>query len=185
MAGMNDEGRQWYVIVTYIGHENKVKEDLTKRVESMELQDYVFQIIIPEVEKEEIKDGKRVITKENLWPGYLLIEMIMTDEAWFVVRNTPNVTGFIGSSGGGAKPFPVMQEELEPIFKQMGIRPSVIEIDYDVNDEVEIMDGPFKGTKGIVESIDMKKKEAKIKYKFMNKFTTASIELESLKKTEM
>lgn len=109
MTGMNDEGRQWYVVNTYSGHENKVKENLEKRIESMGLQDVLFQIVIPEHVETEIKDGKKITKTKNMFPGYVLVEMIMTDEAWYVVRNTSGVTGFIGSSGGGAKPFPLQK----------------------------------------------------------------------------
>ena len=119
MTGMNDEGRQWYVVNTYSGHENKVKENLEKRVESMGLQDILFQIVIPEHVETEIKDGKKINKTKNMFPGYVLVEMIMTDEAWYVVRNTSGVTGFIGSSGGGAKPFPLQKSELDPdVYKR-------------------------------------------------------------------
>ncbi len=121
MTGMNDEGRRWYVVNTYSGHENKVKENLEKRVESMGLQDVLFQIVIPEHVETEIKDGKKINKTKNMFPGYVLVEMIMTDEAWYVVRNTSGVTGFIGSSGGGAKPFPLPKSELDPILKKMGL----------------------------------------------------------------
>ena len=107
MAGMNDEGRQWYVVCTYNGHENKVKENLEKRIESMGLQDCLYNIIIPEHVETVIKDGKKINKVTNMFPGYVLVEMVMTDEAWYVVRNTSGVSGFIGSSGGGAKPFPL------------------------------------------------------------------------------
>ena len=100
MAGMNDEGRQWYVVNTYSGHENKVKENILKRVESMGIQDCLFNVVIPEHVETEIKDGKKINVTKNMFPGYVLVEMIMTDEAWYVVRNTSGVTGFIGSSGG-------------------------------------------------------------------------------------
>ncbi len=103
MPGINEEGRRWYVVNTYSGHENKVKENLEKRIASMNLQDVLFNIIIPTHPETVIKNGKKVNVEKNLWPGYVLVEMIMTDEAWYVVRNTPGVTGFIGSSGGGAK----------------------------------------------------------------------------------
>ena len=99
MTGMNDEGRQWYVVNTYSGHENKVKENLEKRVESMGLQDILFQIVIPEHVETEIKDGKKINKTKNMFPGYVLVEMIDTDDSWYMVRNTPGVTGFLGSSG--------------------------------------------------------------------------------------
>ena len=131
MSGMNDEGRRWYVVNTYSGHENKVKENLEKRVESMGLQDCLFNIVIPEHVETEIKDGKKINKTKSMFPGYVLVEMIMTDEAWYVVRNTSGVTGFIGSSGGGAKPFPLPKEEIDPILKRMGIQTSQLEIDYE------------------------------------------------------
>ena len=118
----NNEGRQWYVVNTYSGHENKVKENLEKRVESNGTPEYPFNIVIPEHVETEIKNGKKVNKTVNMFPGYVLVEMIMTDEAWYIVRNTPGVTGFIGSSGGGAKPFPVNKRELDPILKSMVYR---------------------------------------------------------------
>ena len=154
MTGMNDEGRRWYVVNTYSGHENKVKENLEKRVESMGLQDCLFNIVIPEHVETEIKDGKKINKTKNMFPGYVLVEMIMTDEAWYIVRNTSGVTGFIGSSGGGAKPFPLPKEEIDPILKSMGIKTSQVEVDFGVGDEVRVVSGPFAGKQGKVESID-------------------------------
>ena len=162
MAGMNDEGRQWYVVCTYNGHENKVKENLEKRIESMGLQDCLYNIIIPEHVETVIKDGKKINKVTNMFPGYVLVEMVMTDEAWYVVRNTSGVSGFIGSSGGGAKPFPLQKHELDPILKNMGISTSAIEIDYAVGDEVNVISGPFAGKSGTVESIDFEKETVRI-----------------------
>ena len=150
MTGMNDEGRRWYVVNTYSGHENKVKENLEKRVESMGLQDCLFNIVIPEHVETEIKDGKKINKTKNMFPGYVLVEMIMTDEAWYIVRNTSGVTGFIGSSGGGAKPFPLPKEEIDPILKSMGIKTSQVEVDFGVGDEVRVVSGPFAGKQGKV-----------------------------------
>lgn len=182
MAGMNDEGRQWYVVNTYSGHENKVKENLEKRVESMGLQDLLYQIVIPEHIETEIKDGKKINKTKNMFPGYVLVEMVMTDEAWYVVRNTSGVTGFIGSSGGGAKPFPLQKHELDPILKRMGLKTSAIEIDYAVEDEVNIVTGPFAGKTGKVESIDMEKETAKVLIDFLGNLTPMEVELVQLEK---
>ena len=162
MSGMNDEGRRWYVVNTYSGHENKVKENLEKRVESMGLQDCLFNIVIPEHVETEIKDGKKINKTKNMFPGYVLVEMIMTDEAWYIVRNTSGVTGFIGSSGGGAKPFPLPKEEIDPILKSMGIKTSQLEVDFGVGDEVKVISGPFAGKQGKVESIDHEKEVASV-----------------------
>lgn len=181
MAGMNDEGRQWYVVNTYSGHENKVKENLEKRVESMGLQDCLFNIVIPEHVETVIKDGKKINKVTNMFPGYVLVEMIMTDEAWYVVRNTSGVTGFIGSSGGGAKPFPLQKHELDPILKKMGISTS-IEVDYAQGDEVNVISGPFAGKGGTVESIDLEKETAKVLIDFLGNLTPMEVELTALEK---
>lgn len=185
MTGMNDEGRQWYVVNTYSGHENKVKENLEKRVESMGLQDILFQIVIPEHVETEIKDGKKINKTKNMFPGYVLVEMIMTDEAWYVVRNTSGVTGFIGSSGGGAKPFPLQKSELDPILKKMGLSTSRIEVDYAAGDEVNVISGPFAGKSGKVESIDLEKETAKVLVDFLGNLTPMEIELVQLEKADL
>ena len=183
MAGMNDEGRQWYVVCTYNGHENKVKENLEKRIESMGLQDCLYNIIIPEHVETVIKDGKKINKVTNMFPGYVLVEMVMTDEAWYVVRNTSGVSGFIGSSGGGAKPFPLQKHELDPILKNMGISTSAIEIDYAVGDEVNVLSGPVAGKSGTVESIDFEKETAKVLIDFLGNQTPMEIDLVALEKT--
>ena len=184
MTGMNDEGRQWYVVNTYSGHENKVKENLEKRVESMGLQDVLFQIVIPEHVETEIKDGKKINKTKNMFPGYVLVEMIMTDEAWYVVRNTSGVTGFIGSSGGGAKPFPLQKHEIDPILKKMGIQTSTVEINYAIGDEVKVLSGPFAGKVGRVESIDKEKETAVVLVDFLGNSTPMEVELVQLEKVE-
>ncbi len=181
MAGMNDEGRQWYVVNTYSGHENKVKENLEKRVESMGLQDLLFRIVVPEHVETEIKDGKKINKTKNMFPGYVLVEMIMTDEAWYVVRNTSGVTGFIGSSGGGAKPFPLQKHELDPILKKIGLQ-TTIEIDYAVGDEVNVISGAFTGKTGKVDSIDMEKETAKVLIDFLGNLTPMEVELIQLER---
>lgn len=178
MSGMNDEGRRWYVVNTYSGHENKVKENLEKRVESMGLQDCLFNIVIPEHVETEIKDGKKINKTKNMWPGYVLVEMVMTDEAWYVVRNTSGVTGFIGSSGGGAKPFPLPEAEIEPILKRMGINSSQLKIDYEVGDQVRVVSGPFVDKIGHVEAIDLEKELATI---ILDELANARVEIELVK----
>lgn len=184
MAGMNDEGRQWYVVNTYSGHENKVKENLIKRVESMGLQDYLFNIVIPEHTETEIKDGKKVNVTKNMFPGYVLVEMIMTDEAWYIVRNTSGVTGFIGSSGGGAKPFPLQKGEVEPILKKMGIRSEIVNLNFVVGDDVKVISGPMANKIGKVEVIDMDKQEAKILVDMLGTLVPMEVELSQLEKVE-
>ena len=185
MSGMNDEGRRWYVVNTYSGHENKVKENLEKRVESMGLQDCLFNIVIPEHVEIEIKDGKKINKTKNMFPGYVLVEMIMTDEAWYIVRNTSGVTGFIGSSGGGAKPFPLPKEEIDPILKSMGIKTSQLEVDFGVGDEVKVISGPFAGKQGKVESIDHEKEVASVFIDFLGNENLMEIGLVQLEKVEL
>lgn len=185
MPGMNEEGRRWYVVNTYSGHENKVKENLEKRVESMGLQDCLFNIVIPEHVETEIKDGKKINKVKNMFPGYVLVEMIMTDEAWYIVRNTSGVTGFIGSSGGGAKPFPLQKHEIDPILKKMGIKTSQIEINYEVGDDVKVLSGPFAGRKGKVDSIDQEKETAIVLVDFLGNLTPMEVELIQLEKVEL
>jgi len=185
MSGMNDEGRQWYVVNTYSGHENKVKDNILKRVESMGIQDCLFNIVIPEHVETEIKDGKKINVTKNMFPGYVLVEMVMTDEAWYVVRNTSGVTGFIGSSGGGAKPFPLQKHEIEPILKRMGYKAENIEIDYDIGDEVNVLSGPFVDKIGKVDAINLEKQTAKVLVDMFGGVTTIEIDLVQLQKVEI
>ena len=146
--------KEWYVVNTYSGHENRVKENLERRVESMGIEDALFRILVAEEAEIEYKNGKKVEKMRNLFPGYLFVEMIMTDEAWYIVRNTPGVTGFIGSSGGGAKPFPVSPEEIESILRRMGLSDKKLIVDFEVGDTVRILAGPFTGIEGTVDSMN-------------------------------
>ena len=146
--------KQWYVVNTYAGHENRVKENLERRIETMGLQDFLFRIVVAEEKEIEYKNGKGVEKTTNLFSGYLFVEMIMTDEAWYIVRNTPGVTGFIGSSGGGAKPFPVAEEEMENILRKLGITDKKVQVDFQVGDRVRILSGAFSNIEGTVEEMD-------------------------------
>ncbi|AMC92732.1 antitermination protein NusG [Erysipelothrix larvae] len=149
------EEKLWYVVNTYSGHENRVKENLERRVESMGIQDSLFRVLVAEETVIEFnKSGKKVEKMRNLFPGYLFVEMIMTDEAWYVVRNTPGVTGFIGSSGGGAKPFPVSPEEIESILRRIGMSDKKLVVDFGVGDRVKILSGPFSGLDGVIDSMN-------------------------------
>ena len=151
---MEDIKREWYVVNTYAGHENKVKENLQRRIDTMNLQDYLFQIIVAEEKEIEFKNGKKVEKTYNLFPGYLFVEMEMTDEAWYVVRNTPGVTGFLGSSGKGTRPVPLPTEEIMPILKKMGVTSVEVSLDIEVGQQVLVAAGPFSGQVGKIESID-------------------------------
>ena len=149
-----EQNKEWYVVNTYAGHENRVKENLKKRVETMGIEDNLFRILVAEESEIEIRNGKQVEKMKNLFPGYLFVEMIMTDEAWYIVRNTPGVTGFIGSSGGGAKPFPVSPEEIDSILRRIGMSDRKITVDFGVGERVRVTNGPFSGLEGVVDSMN-------------------------------
>ena len=176
--------KQWYVVNTYAGHENRVKENLLRRVESMGLQDYLFRVIVAEEKEIEYKNGKEVEKTTNLFSGYLFVEMIMTDEAWYVVRNTPGVTGFIGSSGKGAKPFPVSQEEIDSVLRRLGRQDMSVQVDFEVGDTVEILNGAFKNSEGTVEKMDDDKKEATVLLILFGRETPTDIPYMDLKKVD-
>ncbi|MBE0701031.1 MAG: transcription termination/antitermination factor NusG [Acholeplasmataceae bacterium] len=145
---------RWYIIQTYSGYENAVKLDLERRVESMGMSDFIFRIIVPEETVIEKKaDGKEKEKTKQLFPGYVFVEMIVTDESWFVVRNTPRVTGFLGSSGGGTKPVPLSPDEINAILLKIGVisKPT---FDHLIGKEVEIVGGAYKGLKGVVSEVD-------------------------------
>lgn len=149
------EEKLWYVVNTYSGHEAKVQEKLLARAESMGFQDYIFRVIVPETTEVELQaDGSTKEKTKKMFPGYVLVEMIMTDEAWYIVRNTPGVTGFIGSSGKGAKPTPLLPKEIDKILATMGITRLETEKEIQVGTEVKIIDGPFSGMFGKVDTID-------------------------------
>lgn len=150
---MAEGNKEWYVVNTYAGHENRVKENLERRMETMGLQDYLFRVIVAEEKEIEYKNGKEVEKVKNLFSGYVFVEMIMTDEAWYIVRNTPGVTGFIGSSGGGAKPFPVAEDEMESILRRLGMSERRVNVNFAIGDRVKILNGAFSGVEGTVEEL--------------------------------
>ena len=151
---MEEAKKEWYVVNTYAGHENRVKDNLEKRLETMGISDNLFRIVVAEETQIEVKNEKSKEVVRNIFPGYLFVEMIMTDEAWYVVRNTPGVTGFIGSSGGGAKPFPVAKEEMEAILKRIGQAGLKVDVNFKVGDRGQIVSGPFSGMEGVVDSMN-------------------------------
>lgn len=146
--------KEWYVVNTYSGHENKVKEKLEMRASSMGMEDYIFRVVVPEQTEVEVKDGVKKEKVKKMFPGYILVEMIMSDEAWFIVRNTPGVTGFIGSSGHGAKPFPLTPAEVDKILGSMGISRLEIGNELNVGDSVKVVSGPFANMYGVVKTVD-------------------------------
>ena len=168
--------KKWYVVNTYSGHENKVKEKLEMRTNSMGMENYIFRVIVPETKEEVEKDGKVKERVKKLFPGYILVEMIMTDEAWFIVRNTPGVTGFIGSSGKGAKPTPLLPQEIDRILASMGMSRVNIDSEMKVGDTVNIIDGPFKGMSGKIDSIDTENNRLTIIIDLFGQETSVDVE---------
>ena len=174
------EEKKWYVVNTYSGHENKVKEKLEMRAESMGLQDYIFRVIVPEQTVVEEKDGVTNEKVKKMFPGYILVEMVMSDEAWFVVRNTPGVTGFIGSSGKGAKPTPLQPYEVETILNNMGISRIDAPNELKEGDKIKIIDGPFVGMQGTIESIDLENKIVNALVDLFGQETSIEVELKQI-----
>ena len=181
---MSELKKEWYVVNTYAGQENRVKENLERRVKTMGLEDSLFQIVVAEEKEIEYKNGKPVEKTHNLSSGYLLVQMIMTDEAWYVVRNTPGVTGFIGSSGKGAKPFPVAQEEVDAVLRRLGRQDVNVQVDFEVGDRVEITNGAFKNSEGVIEAMDEEKKEATVLLILFGRETPTEIPYMDLKKVD-
>lgn len=183
---MSDTGlkKEWYVVNTYAGQENRVKENLERRINTMGLQDNLFQIVVAEETEVEYKNGKPVEKTKNLFSGYLLVQMIMSDEAWYAVRNTPGVTGFIGSSGKGAKPFPVPQEEIDAVLRRLEIVDTNVSVDFQVSDRVEILKGAFKDSEGTVEKMDDEKQEATVLLILFGRETPTEIPYLDLKKVD-
>ena len=176
------EEKQWYVVNTYSGHENKVKEKLEMRANSMDMKDYIYRVIVPEETVVEEKNGVEKQKVKKLFPGYILVEMVMSDEAWFIVRNTPGVTGFIGSSAKGAKPTPLRPYEVDNILNSMGMARIDIKNDLEIGDQIKIVDGPFSGMIGKVESIDEKTKQVNAIVDLFGQETTIECELSQIKK---
>ena len=174
--------KEWYVVNTYSGHEQKVKEKLEAKIESMGMQDYIFRVIIPETTEVEVKDGVKKEKVKKMFPGYVLVEMIMSDEAWYVVRNTPGVTGFIGSSGKGAKPTPLLPQEIDKILANMGMSRVDIESEIEVGDAVTIIDGPFKGMSGKVENIDLENQKLNVLIDLFGQETPVEVDLLQISK---
>ena len=172
----------WYVVNTYSGHETKVKEKLEAKIESMGMQDYIYRIVIPETTEVEVKDGVKKEKVKKMFPGYILVEMIMSDEAWYIVRNTPGVTGFIGSSGKGAKPTPLLPQEIDRILVNMGMSRVNVEDDIKVGDSVSIVDGPFKGMIGKVDNIDKENNRLNILIDLFGQETSVDVELFQISK---
>ena len=174
--------KKWYVVNTYSGHENKVKEKLEMRTVSMGMEDYIFRVIVPEEKVIEEKNGVKKEKIKKLFPGYILVEMIMTDEAWFVVRNTPGVTGFIGSSGKGAKPFPLQPYEVDKILNDMGMSRLEVNTDLKEGTLVKLISGPFSGMEGKVDSVDKDNNKLIVLLDLFGQETSVEVEFSQIEK---
>ena len=170
----------WYVVNTYSGHENKVKEKLEMRSKSMDMKDHIFRIIIPTEKVVEEKNGELKEKEKKLFPGYILAEMDMTDEAWYVVRNTPGVTGFIGSSGKGAKPTPLQPQEVDKILNSMGISRLDVNKELEVGTKVKIISGPFQGMFGVIESVDLPNQKVNLSVDLFGQETSVEAEISQI-----
>ncbi len=166
---------KWYVVHTYSGYENKVKTDLEKTVKNRELEDYFFEIVVPMEEQIEIKDGKRKTNLKKVFPGYVLIKMIVTEESWYIVRNTRGVTGFVGS---GTDPIPLTNEEI----RNMGFETAIINVDYEVNDSVRIVNGPLSSFIGTVQEINKDKNKVKVLVSMFGRETPVELEFSQVEK---
>lgn len=174
--------KKWYVVNTYSGHEKKVQEKLLMRASSMNMEEYIFRVIVPEQTEVEVKDG---VTKEKvkkLFPGYVLVEMIMTDEAWFVVRNTPGVTGFIGSSGKGAKPTPLQPYEVDKILNSMGMSRLEVSTDLKEGEIVKITSGPFAGMEGKISEVNLETNQLIVLLDLFGQETDVEVEMSQIEK---
>jgi transcriptional antiterminator NusG len=172
---LKDDGRRWYVIHTYSGYENKVKQNLMHRIETMEMQDQIFRVIVPTEEEIEIKNGQRRTVQKKVFPGYVLVQMRMTDDSWYVVRNTPGVTSFVGH---GNRPTALDDAEVKAILKQMEEEAPKVRVSYQVGQAVKITDGPFTDFEGIVDAIDLERGRVRVLVSFFGR--EAPVELDFL-----
>lgn len=172
-------GRAWYVIHTYSGYEDNVARNLKQRIESMDMQDLIFEVMVPIEKKIKIKAGKRTVVEEKIYPGYVLVEMVVTDASWYVVRNTPNVTGFIGL---GTTPTPVDQAEIEMLKKRMGVAEPKYKIDVKAGDAVKIIDGPFKDFDGKVDEVDEGRGKIKVLVSIFGRETPVELDFLQINK---
>lgn len=172
-------GRRWYAIHTYSGYEENVSGNLMQRVDSMDMHDKIFNILVPKEKKIKIKNGKRRVIEEKIFPGYVLVEMVVTDDSWYVVRNTPNVTGFIGT---GTTPTPLSDEEVAALQKRMGVDEPEFKLDVTVGSIVQITDGPFKNFEGKVSEIDQARGKVKVMVNMFGRETPIELDFLQVKK---
>ncbi len=174
-----EEGRNWYVIHTYAGYENAVQRNLKQRIESLGMEDRIFDVVVPTEKKIKIKAGKRVEEEEKIYPGYILVDMIVTDDSWYVVRNTPRVTGFVGS---GVFPVPIDKKEVDTLFARMNAGKAVHMVDLSIDESVMIVDGPFKDLEGKVKEVDNDRGKVKVLVSMFGRETPVELDFLQVKK---
>ncbi len=172
-------GRRWYAIHTYSGYEENVYDSLMQRIETMDMEEKIFTVMVPKEKKIKIKNGQRKVVEEKIFPGYVLVEMIVTDDSWYVVRNTPNVTGFIGT---GNAPTPIPQEEIDALIKRVKVDEPEFKIDVSKNDTISITDGPFKGQQGKVDEVDEARGKIKVLVSMFGRETPLELDFLQIKK---
>jgi transcriptional antiterminator NusG len=172
-------GRRWYAIHTYSGYEEAVAQGLRQRIDTMDMDEKIFNVLVPKEKKVKIKNGARKVTEEKIFPGYVLVEMIVTDDSWYVVRNTPNVTGFIGT---GNTPTPIAQEEVDGLMKRIGAAEPEFKIDVNKGDTVTITDGPFKNQNARVEEVDVARGKIKVLVSMFGRETPLELDFLQVKK---
>lgn len=175
----NDDGRHWYVIHCYSGYENKVRKNLEQRIETMDMKDKIFSVVIPTQEEIEVRDGKRRTVERYVFPGYVLVEMILTEDSWYVVRNTPGVTGFVGM---GDEPTPLRDDEVISILKRMEDDAPTYKVTYKPGDRVRIIDGVFNDFRAIVDEVDMERSKIRVMVNFFGRETPVELDFLQVEK---
>lgn len=175
-----DEKREWFVVHCYSGYENKVRHNLEQRIESMGMKDQIFDVVVPTEEEIEIKDGKRKSVEKRVFPGYILVNMVMEEESWYVVRNTPGVTSFVGM---GNDPIPLKPEEVSKIIKRMEADAPRIKVTYRIGERVRIIDGPFNDFRGTVDDIDMDRAKVRVMVNFFGRDTPVELDFVQVEKS--
>lgn len=180
MAKQASEGvRKWYAIHTYAGYENAVERNLKQRIDSLNMHDKIFEVVVPTEKKIKIKGGKRVEEEERIYPGYVLVDMIVDDDSWYVVRNTPRVTGFVGS---GVQPVPLSDAEIDVLFKRMRSDTVKHKIDFSVDDVVVVVDGPFKDLEGKIGEVDEERGKVKVLVPMFGRDTPVELDFLQVKR---
>ena len=176
-----DDTRAWYAISTYSGYEDKVADSIKQRLDTVDFADKIFDALVPKEKQIEIKNGKRRIADKKILQGYVLVEMKLSDETWYIIRNTPGVTGFVGT---GTQPTPVSNKEVEKIKKRMGVEDPKFTVNYEVNEVVSVTDGPFKGFEGTISEIDASKGKIKVMISMFGRETAVELDALQVKKID-